>query len=350
MRIVRYVRKGDVPARPRLGIMIGERLVGDLRGAYARLLADKGDGLASDIAKARVPDDLGRFISGGTAANDVLKACHEKLSSLAERAPDAPAPDGRPLLTALTQCELKAPLPAPSKFIAVGRNYGRHLAEMKRVIPFAVPSAWIKANSTILDPTADIVKPKATDELDYETELTLVIGPRCKHISEENAYDAIFGYTVASDITARDIVRIEREEGNQLFGKMFDSFAPMGPWVVTADEIKDPMDLMLRTRVNGQIRQNSSTSGMTWNIRQLLCFLSQMTLEPGDAVMTGTPEGVARGHKPLSENWFLKPGDVLESEVEGVGTMRNRIVEDPLAKPHWPWPAAPVFKGGGGGG
>jgi len=345
MKIVRYTIKGEPVSAARLGVVVGRDTVGDLRGGYARVLADKGDGLALEVATARVPADLARFLAGGRAAQDALKSTFDKLSSIARKDGDAVGLGGQPMFAPLASCTLHAPIHRPSKIIAVGRNYRDHLAEMKREIPFEAPSAWIKANSAILGPTDEIVKPRATDELDYETELTLVIGSYCKDIPQKKAYDAIAGYMVMSDVTARDIVRIERKEGNQLFGKMFDGFAPMGPWMVTADEIKDPMDLPLRTRVNGKIRQNSNTSHMNWNIRQLVSFLSQMTLEPGDVVLTGTPEGVARGHKPVTDNWFLKPGDVLESEVTGVGTLRNPIVDDSKKKPSWNWPAAPAFKG-----
>jgi 2-keto-4-pentenoate hydratase/2-oxohepta-3-ene-1,7-dioic acid hydratase in catechol pathway len=181
------------------------------------------------------------------------------------------------------------------------------------------------------------VKPDATKELDYETELSIVIGRRCRDVPEAEAYGVIAGYTIVNDVSARDIARIERKEANQLLGKMFDTFAPMGPWLVTADEIRDPMQLRLQTRVNGEIRQNASTSTMIWTIPQLISYISQATLEPGDVITTGTPDGCAMGRKPEESSWYLQPGDVLESEVEGVGVMKNRIVAEPPKRKSWQW-------------
>ncbi len=238
----------------------------------------------------------------------------------------------------LSECRLLAPVARPSKIIAVGRNYRSHNSEMSAGdgrFPNVVPSAWIKATSTLTGAYDDIVKPRATRKLDYETELAVVIGKRCRHVREEDATSVIAGYSIASDITARDVVATERAEGNQLLGKMFDTFCPMGPWFVTADEIADPMNLALRTRVNGEVRQESNTSNMIWPIPKLIAYLSQMTLEAGDVILTGTPSGVAMGHK--GGDWFLKDGDVLESELGDIGAMRNRIVDAPDAPTSWEW-------------
>jgi 2-keto-4-pentenoate hydratase/2-oxohepta-3-ene-1,7-dioic acid hydratase in catechol pathway len=141
---------------------------------------------------------------------------------------------------------------------------------------------------------------------------------------------------VVNDVSARDIVKIERKEGNQLLGKMFDTFAPMGPWLVTKDEIPDPMNLRIITRVNGEIRQNGNTRDMIWAIPKLIAYLSQMTLEPGDVILTGTPDGVAMGRKPGESSWYLHPGDLLESEVEQIGTLRNNIVAA-TEEVNWSW-------------
>lgn len=219
--------------------------------------------------------------------------------------------------------------------IAIGRNYLAHLNEAGVALPMSIPSSWIKATSAMLGPYDDIVKPAVVNELDYETELTIVIGQRCKDVPEARAYDVIAGYTVVNDISARDIVRRERAEGNQMLGKMFDGFAPAGPWLITKDEIANPMDLAITTRVNGEIRQNSRTANMIWSIPKMIAFLSQMTLEPGDMITTGTPEGVAMGHE--GESWFLKDGDVVESEVEGVGVMRNKITDETSREASWEW-------------
>ena len=250
--------------------------------------------------------------------------------------------EGRPTETRairrLSELHLLAPVARPSKIVAVGRNYRSHNREMAAGdgrFPNVVPSAWIKATSTLAGAFDDIVKPLATHELDYETELAVVIAKRCRNVRAEDALEAIAGYSVASDITARDVVRIERAEGNQLLGKMFDTFCPMGPWFVTADEVADPMNLALRTRVNGELRQDSTTANMIWPIAKLIAYVSKMTLEAGDVILTGTPSGVAAGHKGGS--WFLEAGDILESELGGIGTMRNRIVAASDGPTSWEW-------------
>lgn len=287
MRIVRYALGSET----RLGLLLPDDRVAELPGS----------------------DDIVDWLQGG------------KLTQSAFARP-------------LADCKLLAPVARPSKIIAVGRNYRSHNREMSAGdgrFPNVVPSAWIKATSTMAGAFDDVVKPRATQKLDYETELAVVIGRRCRHVAEEDAYSVIAGYTVASDITARDVVAIERAEGNQLLGKMFDTFCPMGPWFVTADEVPDPMALDLVTRVNGEVRQNSNTSNMIWPIPKLIAYVSQMTLEAGDIILTGTPSGVAMGHK--GGDWFLKHGDVLESELVGIGTMRNRIVDAPDRPTSWDW-------------
>ena len=146
--------------------------------------------------------------------------------------------------------------------------------------------------------------------------------------------EVVAGYLVANDVTARDVGRIERDEGNRLLGKSFDGFCPLGPCLVTADEIADPHDLGLITRVNGEVRQDARTSDMIWKIPEIVAYISQIELMPGDVVTTGSPEGVAQGKSGGGR--FMQPGDVLESEIEGIGCLRNRIVADPLA-PSWNW-------------
>jgi 2-keto-4-pentenoate hydratase/2-oxohepta-3-ene-1,7-dioic acid hydratase in catechol pathway len=334
MKIVRFTTPGgDAP--PVLGLLndAGTR-VANLARAYARLLESLGDSHAAEAAALRFGGDVAQMLGGGAPAHDALMLTADYLSG--GGADDEL--DGRPLATNLDKVHLLAPI-RPPKMIAVGRNYSAHLAEMRGAAPvdMQVPSAWIKANSCICGPNDDIIKPHMTTMLDYETELSVVIGTRCKNVPEDRAYDVIAGYTIVNDISARDIARIERKEQNQLLGKMFDTFAPMGPCFVTKDEIADPMDLALRTRVNGESRQDGRTSGMIWTIPQQIAYLSQMTLDAGDVILTGTPSGVASGHKVEGENWFLQDGDVLESELEGIGTMRNTIRDAAERETSWTW-------------
>ena len=333
MKLVRYARKGASSGAGRAGIVLDGDLVGDPRAAYAAYLIDrKGDPQGREIAALRFPGNWAEHLALGEVGRDALAAASDWLSA-AER--DASGPDGEPLFVPLAEIRLDAPA-VPKKIIAVGRNYLAHLNEAGTSLPMSIPSSWIKATSALAGPFDDVTKPAVVEELDYETELTLVIGERCRDVPEDRAYDVIAGYTVLNDISARDVVRRERAEGNQMLGKMFDAFAPSGPWIVTSDEIADPMDLAIRTRINGETRQDSRTERMIWPIPKLIAFLSQMTLEPGDLITTGTPEGVAMGHKE-GPSWFLKDGDVIESEVEGVGVMRNRVVQEKAKEGGWPW-------------
>lgn len=333
MKIVRFRNRNTNARCARLGVLIGDNTVADLAAGHARMLADRGDGQGEAVAAARFPSSLGRFLSGGAEATEVLRRTVDYLRVAVESDPGVRSPGGEPVFVPRSTYRLLAPS-QPSKLIAVGRNYYEHQAETGSEAVGSVPSAWIKANSSICGPEDDIIKPVATRELDYETEFSIVIGRRCKNVSADAAFDVVAGYTIVNDVSARDVARLERKEKNQLLGKMFDTFAPMGPCFVTKDEIRDPMNIRVRTRVNGEVRQDSNTSTTIWTIPQLIAYISQMTLEPGDVITTGTPEGCAMGHE--GGDWFLKPGDILESEVEGVGVMRNRIVSD-SGEPSWDW-------------
>lgn len=328
MKLVVYTTQGEADDRERLGVVVNDTQVGDLRGAYGRVLAtERGDPNPEETARRVIPASLTALLQLGDSTMSAVREAHRYLSMNGT---------GADMLTPLADCRLRAPL-RPSKLIAVGRNYLSHNEAVGTKVEMQVPSAWIKANSAIAGPMDDIVKPHATKELDYETELSIVIGKRCRDVPESRAYDVIAGYTIVNDVSARDIARIERKEANQLLGKMFDTFAPMGPWLVTADEIRDPMQLRLQTRVNGEVRQNASTSAVIWSIPKLIAYISQMTLEPGDVITTGTPDGCAMGRQPGETPWYLQPGDILESEVEGIGTMRNRVVAAPDRTPSWNW-------------
>lgn len=337
MKLLRYNASGESATLARLGTLLPGDLVGDMRAGYAHYLAkEAGDGQAREVAALRMPPHIAQFLAIGAPGWEAARRCHAHLAALAGSNPAATGLDGEALFMPLASARLHAAV-RPSKVIAVGRNYAEHLKEAGVKIEMKVPSAWIKANNAIIGPTRDIEKPEFVHELDYETELCVVIGKRCKNVPESEAWDVIAGYTVMNDVSARDVVKIERKEGNQLLGKMFDGFAPLGPWLVTRDEIPDAQNLKLITRVNGEIRQNGNTRDMIWPIPKLIAYLSQMTLEPGDVISTGTPEGVAMARKPGLPPWYLKPGDVLESEVEGVGVLRNKIVASTTTQGSWKW-------------
>ncbi|GAC1335117.1 MAG: fumarylacetoacetate hydrolase family protein [Chloroflexota bacterium] len=226
----------------------------------------------------------------------------------------------------LDRIELLAPLDPPrGNVVCVGRNYQEHAAESARARGEEIerPTVFSKAQTSINGPYGDVpVDPRATSEVDWEAELGVIIGRRGVNIQREHAIDYVFGYTVVNDVSARDV---QYGWGGQFFkGKSFDGFCPIGPWIVTRDEVPDPQNVRVRLRVNGATKQDSSTADMIFPVDELIAQLSQgMTLLPGTLIATGTPPGVAMGRTPQE---YLKDGDVMEAEVEGIGTLRNRIV------------------------
>jgi 2-keto-4-pentenoate hydratase/2-oxohepta-3-ene-1,7-dioic acid hydratase in catechol pathway len=237
------------------------------------------------------------------------------------------APEGTAL--ALDEVELLAPIPRPRKNVfCVGRNYAEHAAESLRAVGREVklppaPNIFTKVVTAVTGPNADIpYDASVSAQLDWEVELGVVIGSGGRHIAREEALAHVFGYTVVNDISARDI---QNRPGMQWFlGKSLDGSCPMGPVIVTADEIPDPQALTLRLAVNGAIKQEDTTAHMLFDVAAIIAELSRyLTLEPGDVIATGTPAGVGFARTPPE---FLQPGDLMETTVEGIGTLRNHIV------------------------
>jgi 2-keto-4-pentenoate hydratase/2-oxohepta-3-ene-1,7-dioic acid hydratase in catechol pathway len=219
----------------------------------------------------------------------------------------------------INSIDLLAPIPDPSKIICLAFNYYDH-ARDAGLTPSDEPVIFIKPRTTLNHPFNDIVCPNFVQRLDYEAELAVIIGKNTKNIEPENAPDCIFGYTVLNDVSARDIQFKDKQFTR---GKSIDTFAPCGPWITTKDEINNPQNLQIVTKVNGEIRQNSSSSKMVISIEKIISSLSKfMTLEAGDIISTGTPAGVAMSMK---EPKYLKNGDVVEITIENLGTIRNRI-------------------------
>jgi 2,4-diketo-3-deoxy-L-fuconate hydrolase len=214
---------------------------------------------------------------------------------------------------------LAPPVPDPSKVIALARNYASHAAEQQRAAP-AQPLLFAKAPSSLIGPLAEVILPAHESQPDYEAELALVIGRCAKDIAASDARSVIAGVTAFNDVSGR-----EAQFGDKLWfrGKGYDTFGPVGPWVVTLDEVGDPDDLALRMRVNGELRQDARTSEMTHDCAAIIAYVSsQMTLLPGDLIVTGTPAGVGVFRDPPV---FLKDGDVMEVELERVGVLRNPV-------------------------
>ena len=212
----------------------------------------------------------------------------------------------------------------PNKIICVGLNYRKHADETNAAYP-EVPILFNKFNNTLTGHKQQIAVPKVTEQLDYEVELGVVIGKEAKYVSKENALDHVFGYCTVNDLSARDL---QMKTPQWLLGKTCDDFSPIGPYLVTADEVGDPNNLQLKTTVNGEIRQDSNTSDMIFNVEEIVSYISQhMTLTPGDVILTGTPEGVVLGY-PLEKQIYLKPGDEVTVDIEKIGRLTNTFIKE----------------------
>ncbi len=272
----------------------------------AKIGAVKGDGVV-DLAAAGCRWATVRAIAGGGAA--ALDAVRE----LVERAAPTLALDGLKLL---------APIERPGKYLAIGMNYAKHLEEADKLgVARAKHQTWFNKQTTCIAGPYDDIDPGVTEKLDYEVELGAVIGAPAKRVSEADAKAHVFGYFVANDVSARDW---QFHTPTFTMGKSFDTHGPIGPWIVTADEIADPHALDLRCYVNGELRQSNNTGQMLHNLWAQIAYLSTaFTLETGDLIATGTPEGVGVGREPPT---FLQPGDVVRCEIDGIGAIENRVV------------------------
>lgn len=220
----------------------------------------------------------------------------------------------------LESVALVAPVPAPGKVVCVGRNYAAHAAETGSEVP-TEPQLFSKWANAVVGPGVDVVLPSITNALDYEAELVAVIGRTAHRVSETHALDYVLGYTCGNDISARDL---QFGDTQWTRGKALDTFAPMGPWIVTTDEIPDPQVLGIRCLVNGETRQDDTTAHMVFSVARIIAFVTEaITLEPGDVIYTGTPPGVGHGRTPPS---YLQPGDTMQVEIDGIGSIQNQIV------------------------
>ncbi|WP_423193683.1 fumarylacetoacetate hydrolase family protein [Cupriavidus sp. H18C2] len=255
-----------------------------------------------------LPDTMQELLEAGPAALDRARAVRGGFT----------AP-----LSAVT---LLAPVPKPSKYLAIGMNYRKHVAEAAKVGVHTPPvQVWFnKQVSCINDPFGDVHMPVVSAQLDYEVELCAVIGTRCRHVSREDAPSVIAGYMVCNDVSVRDW---QLASQTMTIGKSFDTCGPIGPWIVTPDELGDPHALRLRMWVNGELRQDDVTGAMIHDIYGQVVHLSKaFTLEPGDLLATGTPSGVGVAMDPPS---YLKVGDVMRAEIDGIGHIENRVVAEP---------------------
>lgn len=294
-----------------LGLIDGEHV--HLFAALARRVAGSRARGTRGTARTEIPDDLLSFIERGSLA--------QARAALALGRRLLREGKARGLVLPTSKVRLLAPIPRPRKNIfCLGRNYAAHAQERGEDIP-KVPVFFTKPPTAVVGPEEPVVRHAATAQLDYEVELAVVIGRRGRNIPVHRAMDFVFGYTVMNDITARDL---QARHVQWFKGKSLDTFAPMGPVVVHRSAVRDPQSLNLRSRVNGEVRQDDNTRSMVFPVAHLVSVLSEgMTIEPGDILATGTPAGVAAGRTPPP---WLRPGDVVEAEIDGIGTLRNPIV------------------------
>nr|HET6903105.1 fumarylacetoacetate hydrolase family protein [Ktedonobacteraceae bacterium] len=248
--------------------------------------------------------------AGPTAVDKVFKQAREALDA---------SLDAAGVLQAAS-VEIGPPIPDPDKIICIGLNYADHANEAG-LAQTEVPLFFAKFRNSLTGPTSPILLPRVSSQIDYEGELAVIMGTRCKDVSEQEALRYVAGYSIMNDVSARDL---QMRTSQFIAGKTLDTFAPMGPGMVLASEIPNPQSLTLNTRVNGQVVQHASTATMIFSVATIISFLSSlMTLEPGDIIATGTPSGVGFKRTPPL---FLREGDVVEVEVEGVGQIRNPVV------------------------
>ncbi len=282
-----------------------------------RLCRFNSDGAAAlGLLDAEEIVDLSGAGLGSEPATALADTGEAELRQIAETAPRLPVSD----------TELLAPA-TPRKYLAIALNYRDHIAEMGMDAP-EVPVFFNKQVTCVVGPRADVHMPKVSTFLDYEAELAVVIGRRCRHVPVERAHEVIAGYTCANDVSVRDW---QGRAQTMTIGKSFDTHGPLGPWLVTAEELGDPHDLRIRCFVGDELRQDASTSEMVFDCFQQVAHLSEaFTLEPGDVIATGTPAGVGLGRKPVREN-LLHVGDTVRVEIEGIGELANTVVEEPDA-------------------
>jgi acylpyruvate hydrolase len=311
MKLVTYSWKGRIA----LGAL-SNGLVVDLHCAHAAALSHQEDTDELAVADLRVPRDLLGLLRGGAAA---MTAARRALEFALEQ---CGANEREGLGLPLADVQLLAPIQRPGKVVCVGLNYRSHLAEIGEPAP-EYPILFHKASTSLIGHRQSIVLARISRQVDYEGELAVVIGRRGKYISQHDALSYVAGYTCANDVSAHDI---EFRTSQWTSGKMLDSFCPLGPVLVTPDEIPDPGHLRLKTILNGETVQDACTSDMIFPVPFLISYISSLaTLEPGDLIVTGTPAGIGCNQKP---QLFLQPGDQVSVQIDGIGTLTNFVIAE----------------------
>lgn len=308
MKLITFSREG---ISYRTGAIVNEQVV-DLHVAYKSLLISEGKIRAQQIADAYVPADMTGFLQGGSES---VKLANKAI----EFALDNKRVNGYRLVYGLNEVKVEAPVPTPGKMICVGHNYREHILEMKRELP-PYPVVFAKFANTVVGPQDDIPFFQISEQLDYEAEFAFVIGKRARNVSQAEALDYVAGYTIVNDVTYRDL---QRRTLQWLQGKTVEGSAPMGPWLITSDELTNPSGLEVVLTVNGEERQRSNTANLVFSVQYLVEFLSNlMTLDPGDVILTGTPGGVGVARNPQV---FLKDGNIVRIEIDQIGVLENKV-------------------------
>lgn len=310
----------------RIGALTGGDRILDLNSAYALYLRDvRREGAYARLADATVPPNMRALFEGGDSSLEAARTAVEHAQNLGT---DAAGVHGEPIFYAVADVALRAPI-APKKFFHTAGNFREHHEEASKagfshpVMPWIV---FFQNVDAIIGHDEPVIYPEhLTQELDYELELAVVLKKGGKHFTPEEASSHIGGYVIFNDITARDIQRREMKSGVFSFCKGIDTFCPLGPWIVTADEIPDAHNLAMELRVNGESRQRSHSGKMSVKIPEILSHYSPMGYSAGDVVSTGTVSGVA-AFSGDPKAWYLKPGDVMECEIEKIGILRNRVI------------------------
>ena len=301
MKLVRFSTNGQTP---RLGVLQGDR-IGDLQASVAASLTRRGVTRAAEIAAALVPSSTRAFLEVGPLVEETVAGIKEWVT--------VPASSAR----------LHAPITDPGKFICIGLNYRDHAEEANQPIP-KEPPIFAKWSNAILDPNEPILRPRGSSQLDWEVELGVVVGRTARYVDEKDGLKHVAGYCVINDVSEREF-QMKRSGTQWSKGKGCDTFGPLGPWLLTADEVKDPQNLDMWLNVNGERRQTGNTRTMIFGIAKLIADVSSyLTLQPGDVITTGTPPGVGLGMKPTPV--FLKVGDVVELGIDGLGQQRQTVV------------------------
>ncbi len=314
MRLVTYERQGQIRAGAEL-----DGYVVDLNRAHRASVDDVPDDLA--VADTQVPSDVVELLAGGTASLDSAKKAIDFVRVRLRSDANGIARQG--LAYKSSKVTLLAPVVRPPKVLCLGLNYASHAAEAKMDVP-NFPVLFHKVAGSVVGPGQPVVIPRnAATKIDYEGELAVIIGRRGKHVSEADAFAYIAGYTAANDVSARDL---QFRTSQWTTGKMLDTFCPLGPALVTRDEVPDPNALRIRTLLNGAVMQDANTSDMIFNVPSIVSYISSIvTIEPGDVILTGTAAGIGHTRTPPV---YMKPGDTVTVEIDRLGALTSQVVAE----------------------